>query len=130
VVRGDDGLDKLTTTADSRLWVVRDGAVTAIALDARTLGIRRGTLAELRGGSPAANAEAMRAMLAGQPGAVRDVVLLNAAAAVAVALDLGGRVADQLAEGGQRCAQAIDSGAARRLLERWRAVSLSVTSGG
>lgn len=119
VVRGEDGLDKLTTTAASRVWVVRDGLAAPELLDPRALGIARSSLEDLRGGAPAANADALRSVLEGKPGAVRDVVLLNAAAAVAVASLTSEPLVEQVAAAMPRCAEAIDSGLAAATLARW-----------
>jgi anthranilate phosphoribosyltransferase len=119
VVRGDDGLDKLTTTASSSVWVVRDGRAVPEQLDPRSLGLPLSSPADLRGSTAAANARVLASVLAGDPGPVRDVVLLNAAAAVSV-VDLTDQpLAAQLATGMQQCAEAIDSGRAAATLARW-----------
>ncbi|MFF7988591.1 anthranilate phosphoribosyltransferase [Kitasatospora xanthocidica] len=119
VFRGDDGLDELTITTTSQVWVVRDGVVTETSFDPRDVGIELVGIESLRGGDPAYNAEVARRMLAGERGPVRDAVLLNTAAAL-VALDLGeAPLAEQLAAGMARAAEAIDSGAAQELLRRW-----------
>lgn len=120
VVRGDDGLDKLTTTTTSCVWTVRDGRVAASSLDPAGLGLARATLTDLRGGSAAQNAETFTALLDGQTGPVRDVVLLNAAAML-VAVDAVS-FPDALAV----CAAAVDSGAARETLTRWVRASSAV----
>ncbi|MGW5363633.1 anthranilate phosphoribosyltransferase [Actinopolymorpha pittospori] len=131
VVRGDDGLDKLTTVTTSRVWVVRAGVATSTRLDPRALGIPAADPGALRGGDAAENARVVEALLDGKPGPVRDVVLLNAAAVLAAtdptgAFDptpegLTGRLAAHLV----RCAEAVDSGAARRTLRRWVAATHS-----
>ncbi|MFJ8627370.1 anthranilate phosphoribosyltransferase [Kitasatospora sp. NPDC093550] len=119
VFRGDDGLDELTITTTSQVWVVRDGVVTETSFDPREVGIELVGIESLRGGDPAYNAEVARRLLAGEHGPVRDAVLLNTAAAL-VALDLGeAPLAEQLAAGMARAAGAIDSGAAQELLRRW-----------
>ncbi|KOV68817.1 anthranilate phosphoribosyltransferase [Streptomyces sp. NRRL WC-3618] len=123
VFRGDDGLDELTITATSRVWVVRDGKVTEEAFDPRDVGIELVPVQALRGGDAAYNAAVARRLLDGETGPVRDAVLLNSAAAL-VALDPGpGSLAEQIGAGMARAAQSIDSGAARRTLERWAAAS-------
>src|SRR5205823_2132063 len=81
VFRGDDGLDELSTGATSRVWVVRGGHVSESVLNPVELGIPRSPADALRGGDRARNAEAVRELLAGQHGPVRDAVVLNAAAA-------------------------------------------------
>jgi anthranilate phosphoribosyltransferase len=125
VFHGDDGLDELTTTAPSTVWVVHGGTVSQTTFDPATLGIGRSVPADLRGGDPAHNAGVARAVLAGEPGPVRETVLLNAAAALAA--EAGVPSADQLsaalADGYARAVAAVDSGAAQALLERWVAAS-------
>jgi anthranilate phosphoribosyltransferase len=119
VVRGDDGLDELTTTTTSTVRVVGGGEVRTVSLDPRAFGIAPATREDLRGGDAAANAEVFRDVLGGATGPVRDAVLLNAAGAV-VAFD--GPHTDPLAAfpgALERVAAAVDSGAAARLLTRW-----------
>ena len=123
VVRGDDGLDELTTTTTSTVWVVGGGEVRTESLDPAAFGLAAATREDLRGGDPARNAEVFRAVVAGERGPVRDAVLLNAAGAL-VAFDgppasLGEAFPGALA----RVAAAVDSGVAAALLERWAAVS-------
>ena len=123
VFRGDDGFDELTTTATSRVWIVRDGKVTEETFDPRDVGIELVPVEALRGADPSYNAEVARRLLDGEQGPVRDAVLLNSAAAL-VALDPGpGSLAEQIRAGMDRAAQSIDSGAAKRALERWVAAS-------
>ena len=123
VFRGDDGLDELTTTATSHVWVVRDGKVHEESFDPRDVGIDLVPVEALSGGDPSYNADVARRLLNGETGAVRDAVLLNSAAAL-VALSPGdGSLADQLRAGMQKAAEAIDSGAAKRTLDRWVAAS-------
>ncbi len=121
VFHGDDGLDELTTTGPSTVWVVRDGDVTETRFDPASLGIPRCEPGDLRGGDPAHNAGVVRSVLAGQPGPVRETVLLNAAAALAA--DAGAPEPDRLrgvlADGYARAASVLDSGAAAALLDRW-----------
>ncbi|HEY4461187.1 MAG TPA: anthranilate phosphoribosyltransferase [Streptosporangiaceae bacterium] len=121
VFHGRDGLDELTTTTTSAVWLVHGPAVAAAELDPAELGIARADPAALRGGDAAHNAAVVRSVLAGDTGPVRDIVLLNAAAALAA--DAGvSRPEDlypALAKAMARAAEAVDSGAARALLERW-----------
>ncbi|MEV4266330.1 anthranilate phosphoribosyltransferase [Kribbella sp. NPDC049584] len=119
VVRGEDGLDKLTTTGYSRLWIVHGGSATETVFDPRSLGLRPSTLSELQGGDPAFNANALHALVQGAPGPLRDVVLLNAAAAVA-ALSLGtAPLVELLGAALERCRRAVDTGEAIRVLSAW-----------
>lgn len=124
VFRGEDGLDELSTTSPTRVWVVTGGRVSQARVDATRLGLPQASLADLRGGDAERNAGIVREVLAGRPGPVRDAVLLNAAAAV-VALDgpEAGSLEDQLADGLRQAAEAIDSGAASEVLGRWVAAS-------
>ncbi|MFG1947942.1 anthranilate phosphoribosyltransferase [Nonomuraea sp. NPDC048826] len=125
VFRGDDGLDELTTSGPSTVYVVRRGGVTRTRFDPLDLGIPRCDPDDLRGGPPARNAEVARATLAGRTGPVRDIVLLNAAAALVAARgtppadDLTGALASAYED----AAAAVDSGAALALLDRWAAAT-------
>ncbi|MBP2581574.1 anthranilate phosphoribosyltransferase [Streptomyces sp. PvR006] len=123
VFRGDDGLDELTTTATSRVWVVRDGAVREEAFDPRDVGIDLVPVEALRGADASYNADVARRLLAGETGPVRDAVLLNSAAALTALAPGEGTLVEQIRAGMERAAEAIDSGEARRALERWVAVS-------
>jgi anthranilate phosphoribosyltransferase len=123
VFRGDDGLDELTTTTTSRLWRVHRGEVTQSIVDPAALGVPRGTAEGLRGGDAAHNADVVRRMLDGEPGPVRDAVLLNAAAALAVHAEPAAEPMAALATGLQRAREAVDTGAAKATLERWIAAS-------
>lgn len=123
VFRGDDGLDELTTTTTSRLWLVHEGEVVESSIDPARLGIPRGTADDLRGRDAAYNADVVRRLLAGDKGPVRDAVVLNAGAALAVHADEQGSVEDRLAAGVRRAEDALDSGAAQETLDRWVAVA-------
>ncbi|MFD9332037.1 anthranilate phosphoribosyltransferase [Streptomyces sp. NPDC060065] len=123
VFRGDDGLDELTITSTSHVWVVRDGKVTEETFDPRDVGIDLVPIEALRGADSTYNADVARRLLDGETGPVRDAVLLNSAAAL-VALSPGaGPLADQIRAGMAKAAEAIDSGAAKRTLERWVAAT-------
>jgi anthranilate phosphoribosyltransferase len=130
VFRGDDGLDELTTATTSSVWVVRDGEVEPDRVDPSVLGIPASPAEALRGGSPAVNADVFRRVLDGEPGPVRDAVLLNAAAALAAFDERSTRLHDALAAGLERAAAAVDDGRAAALLERWIAVSRAVGGAG
>lgn len=123
VFRGDDGLDELTTTSTSRVWVVRDGAVREEAFDPRDVGIDLVPVEALRGADASYNAEVALRLLDGEKGPVRDAVLLNTAAAL-VALSPGeGTLVEQIGAGIAKAAEAIDSGSAKKALELWVAAS-------
>jgi anthranilate phosphoribosyltransferase len=123
VFRGDDGLDELTTTTTSRLWRVHGGEVSQSVVDPAQLGIPRGTTEGLRGGDAAHNAGVVRRVLDGEQGPVRDAVLLNAAAALAVHAEPDAEPMAALAAGLVRAREAVDSGAAKATLDRWVAAS-------
>ena len=110
VVHGG-GLDELTTTGPSEVLALRGGDISSFTVDPADLGLAPATAADLRGGAPEENAEAVRRVLAGDRGPHRDVVLLNAAAALVVA-----DRADDLTTGLEMAAAAIDTGAAERCL--------------
>ena len=113
VVFGHDGLDELTTTTSSTALELRAGEVRAIHVDPASLGIRLSTTVELRGGDAATNAELTRRILEGQPGAHRDIVMLNAAAGIVVA-----GLAHDFAEGLEAARASLDEGRAAAVLER------------
>lgn len=126
VVRGDDGLDEITTSTTSTAYVVTVGTVRQERIDPTALGIARVPLDALRGGDAEANAAIARAVLGGERGAVHDAVVLNAAGAIAAYDGLDGDLDDALRAGMARATAAIDSGAAAGLLDRWVAVSTAL----
>lgn len=117
VVHGD-GLDELTTTGTSFVAELDRGRIRTFEVTPEDAGLPRARLADIKGGEPAANAAAIKELLAGALGPVRDIVLLNAAAALIVA----GRVED-LRAGVARAAQAIADGSARQALDRMIAIT-------
>ncbi|MCQ4046241.1 anthranilate phosphoribosyltransferase [Streptantibioticus rubrisoli] len=123
VFRGDDGLDELTTTATSQVWVVRDGKVDQVSFDPRSVGLELVPVEALRGADAAYNAEVARRVLAGERGPVRDAVLLNSAAALVALNPADAPLESQIAAAMARAAESIDSGAAQRVLDRWVAAS-------
>ena len=118
VVHGSDGMDELTTAGPSGVAELKDGAVSRFEIAPEDAGIPRARPEDLAGGGPERNAAAIRDLLDGAPGPFRDIVRLNAGAALVVA----GAAAD-LAEGAARAGRAIDDGAARRALDRLVAVT-------
>jgi anthranilate phosphoribosyltransferase len=120
VFRGNDGLDELTTTTTSSVWVVSGGEVTTVKLDPTDLGLAPVARDDLRGGDAVYNAKVARSLLAGDRGPVRDTVLLNAAAGV-VAFEGpdASRLVEQLSVAMQTCAAAIDDGSAAAKLDTW-----------
>jgi anthranilate phosphoribosyltransferase len=123
ICHGNDGLDELTTTTTSRVWAVTDGKVETLTLDPLAYGIPRATAADLRGGEPAHNAEVVRRLLAGDQGPVRDAVVLNAGAALAVYDAVPGSIEERLEAGLAKARESLDSGAAQAVLDRWVAAS-------
>jgi anthranilate phosphoribosyltransferase len=129
VYRGDDGIDKLTTTGHSHIWEVSLGAVTEHDLDPLDLGIPRADIQSLLGSDPVNNAGVIRSVLAGDTGPVRDVVLLNAAAGLvsfALAQDpdqVRVPIVDRLAQKLTVAAEVVDSGAAAAKLDAWIAAT-------
>jgi anthranilate phosphoribosyltransferase len=119
VVRGDDGLDEITTTTTTSIWAVSGGEVRAETFDPSTLDIPLATPEDLRGGDAEFNAEVVRRLVNGKTGPVRDAVLINAAAALATHAGLTGSLNDDLTAGLIRAGDAIDSGEAAALLGRW-----------
>jgi anthranilate phosphoribosyltransferase len=113
VVHGSDGLDEITTTGATYVSELKDGKVTSFEVTPEDAGLTRADPDDLKGGDPAKNAAAITAMLAGEPGPYRDIVALNAAAALIVA----GRAAD-LKAGVALAADAIASGKAKATLAR------------
>jgi len=111
VVHGSDGTDELTITGPSEVVELHDGELRRFEVTPQDAGLKSASLNEIKGGGAAENASAMTAMLDGAPGPIRDIVLLNTAAALIVA----GR-AETLREGVAVAAQTVDSGAARATL--------------
>ncbi|HSZ60970.1 MAG TPA: anthranilate phosphoribosyltransferase [Terriglobales bacterium] len=123
VVHGCDGLDEITITAPTRIAEVRDGQVRSYEVTPEEFGLQRATLDDLAGGDASLNAKLIREVLAGEKSPRRDVVLLNAAAALVAA----GR-ADHLRDAIPLAAEAIDSGAAQKKIEALAAFSNSAAS--
>lgn len=120
VVHGADGIDELSPVGPNLVCEVVDGDIREWTLDPRDLGLEERGQADLTGGTPTENAAALRAILGGEPGAKRDAVLLNAAAALAAA-----GLAEDIAEGLQLATTTVDEGAATA-----RLTSLVEFSGG
>jgi anthranilate phosphoribosyltransferase len=118
VVHGHDGLDELTTTGATDVAEVKDGKVTVFEVTPADAGLAPAKLSELKGGNAELNAAAIRQVLAGKRGPFRDIVLLNAAAALVVA-----GMASGLTDGVALGVHAIEGGAAAGALERLVAIS-------
>jgi anthranilate phosphoribosyltransferase len=120
VVHGSDGMDELTTTGVSRVAMLENGQIAMTEIAPEDAGLARASIASLKGGSAEDNARAIRALLNGAQTPFRDIVLLNAGAALVIA----GK-ASSLSEGVARAAHAIDNGAAKRTLEASMARNLA-----
>lgn len=129
VYRGDDGIDKLSVSGHSHMWEVSRGSVTEHDIDPRELGLSYHPVEAVLGGEPAHNADIARRVLAGEEGAVRDIVLLNAAAGLVsfgLAQDpsqITRPITERLAEQLSVAAESIDSGAAQAKLAEWAAAT-------
>jgi len=115
VFHGAHGLDELSTTGPNTVCFLRDGGIHTLPVDGIELGLPRSTLAELKGGSAEENAAITESILAGEKGPRRDVVLLNAAAALLV-----GGLAEDWQQGVEMARQSIDSGDAAKVLDNLR----------
>lgn len=118
VVHGADGLDEITTTGPTRVTELKDGNIHTFEVRPSDAGLPPATLEDLKGGDATVNAAAIRQLLVGEQGPFRDIVLLNAGAALIVA----GKARD-LREGAEKAARAIDDGSAGRALDKLVAVS-------
>ncbi len=129
VYRGEDGIDKITTTGHSKVFEVSRGSVTEHDFDPREVGFTYSSIDDIRGGTPDENAALARTVLAGEKSAARDIILLNSAAGI-VAHRLSNNPAERdrsfvvrMAEAVEVSAQSIDSGAASAKLDAWVAAS-------
>jgi anthranilate phosphoribosyltransferase len=118
VVYGADGIDELTTTGYTKISECRDGTVNTFYLHPADVGLPKAPAGSLQGGDAQENARIIERVLGGTRGAARDVVLLNAGAALFIA-----GAAASVEEGIQLASAAIDSGAARLTLDRMIAIS-------
>ncbi|MGE0846395.1 MAG: anthranilate phosphoribosyltransferase [Flavobacteriaceae bacterium] len=118
VVHGSDGLDEMTTTGPTRVAALDNGEISTFEVSPGDIGLATANAADLKGADAATNAEALRGVLTGKPGAYRDIVVLNAAGGLVVA-----GAAKDLKEGAALAAELIDSGKAAERLERHVAIS-------
>lgn len=129
VFRGDDGLDEITLTTTTTVLSIGKNEIKREQIDPQDFGIARAPIEALVGGDAQENAAISRAIFDGQRGAPRDAVLLNAAAAIAA---YEGRfdsdIRTRLAEGLERATSAVDSGAAKDLLNRWAALTQEISA--
>lgn len=123
VFRGHDGLDEITTTTTTQVWSIVDGTVTEQELDPADLGLAYVQPDELRGGGVDFNVDVVHRLLDAEPGAVRDAVLLNAAAGIAAYDVSDAPLVERLSAGFERAADAVDSGTAKAKLAQWLAAA-------
>ena len=120
VVHGEDGLDEITISGDTKVCELQNGTIKSYAVSPEDFGVNRASLDTLRGGTPQENAQMLRQVLAGAPGPRRQVVLMNAAAAL-----VAGDIVSTLRGGVELAREAIDSGRALAKLERLIGLSQS-----
>lgn len=118
IVRGEDGLDEITLTDETRVTELRDGSIRTYHLKPEDFGFERCSPEDLRGGGPDENAEIILGVLRGEKGPARDIVILNAAAAI-----VAGGLASKIEEGIAIAHGSIDSGLAAEKLERLKGVT-------
>ena len=121
VVHGNDGLDEITIADSTSVWELRDGSVSEYDISPAELGVNRSPLSEVQASNSEASAWLLREVLDGKAGPARDVVLLNAAAAL-----LAGDIVGTLSDGVQAAANSIDSGSAKARMESFVALSQSL----
>ncbi len=124
VFRGDDGLDEVSVSSSTTVYVIKDGEIRLEVFDPANLGLERISIEQLKGGTAAENVAITKRIFAGERSAYREAVLLNAAASIAAFKgDLHLVVEQQIANGYVLAKQAVDSGAAAHLVERWAELS-------
>ena len=129
VFRGDDGLDEITLATSTSVLSIGNGEISSDRIDAKDFGLDNAPLSAITGGDASENARISRAILSGERGAPRDAVLLNAAAAIAAYEgDLDLDIKSRILQGLQRATNAVDTGAASTLLERWVALTQEISA--
>jgi anthranilate phosphoribosyltransferase len=119
VVRGQDGLDEITTTTVTDAWIASGAGVRRLTIDTSRFGLCKAQPGDLRGGDAVGNAKAVRTVLGGEPGPALDAALANAAGAFAARAGDTGTLDDAFAAGLSQARSAVSSGAAATLLDRW-----------
>jgi anthranilate phosphoribosyltransferase len=129
VFRGDDGLDEITLTTTTSVLSIGKSEIHSDRIDAKDFGMANAPIEALVGGDAQENARISRAIFAGERGAPRDAVLLNAAAAIAAFEgDMDSAIKERLTRGLERAAAAVDSGAATELLTQWAALTQEISA--
>jgi len=129
VFRGDDGLDEITLATTTSVLSIGNAEIKSDRIDAKDFGMQNAPIEAIVGGDASENARISRAIFAGERGAPRDAVLLNAAAAIAAFEgDLESDVKERLTLGLDRAVRAVDSGAALSLLDKWAALTQEISA--
>jgi len=129
VFRGDDGLDEITLATTTSVLSIGNAEIKSDRIDAKDFGMQNAPIEAIVGGDAAENARISRAIFAGERGAPRDAVLLNAAAAIAAFEgDMESDVRERLTVGLERAVRAVDSGAALALLDKWAALTQEISA--
>jgi anthranilate phosphoribosyltransferase len=129
VFRGDDGLDEITLTTTTSVFSIGKSEIHSDRIDAKDFGMDNAPIEAIVGGDAQENARISRAIFAGERGAPRDAVLLNAAAAIAAFEgDVDSDIKHRLTRGLERAVQAVDSGAATELLNKWVALTQEISA--
>jgi anthranilate phosphoribosyltransferase len=122
VVHGEDGLDEISIAAPSQIWELKDGNIYNFAVTPEDLGLSRASASDVQGQSIEDNLAAMNSVLSGEKGPARDIVLLNASAALAA-----GNAVDNLKQGIMAASESIDSGKAMSRLRALAELSQKLT---
>jgi len=129
VFRGDDGLDEITLATTTSVLSIGNAEIKSDRIDAKDFGMQNAPIEAIVGGDANENARISRAIFAGERGAPRDAVLLNAAAAIAAFEgDMQSDVKERLTLGLERAVRAVDSGAALALLNKWAALTQEISA--
>lgn len=129
VFRGDDGLDEISLATTTSILSIGGSEIKSERVDAKDFGMSNAPIDAIVGGDAQENAKISRAIFAGERGAPRDAVLLNAAAAIAAFEgDLDSSLKERLSQGLLRAEKAVDSGAALELLDRWAALTQEISA--
>lgn len=129
VFRGDDGLDEITLATTTSVLSIGKAEIKSDRIDAHDFGMSNAPIEAIVGGDAAENARISRAIFAGERGAPRDAVLLNAAVAIAAFEgDLESDIKSRITRGLRQAEKAVDSGAAIALLEKWVALTQEISA--
>jgi anthranilate phosphoribosyltransferase len=129
VFRGDDGLDEITLATSTSVLTIGKGEITSDRIDAKDFGLTNAPIEALVGGDASENARITMAIFSGEKGAPRDAVLLNAAAAIAAFDDeTSSGIRERFSKSLKKAATAVDSGAAKTLLEKWALLTQEIVS--